>query len=108
LKRISTQALDDDLVATPGDQALAYGTVTKYLREAQSEPAKVPLPPMEVHLTSNWIEPVAEKLQLLAADIHSITLRRPRSHGFVRMLAYKHTGGYSHYPRSDSLGAPHL
>jgi hypothetical protein len=33
-----TQVIHDDLVATLGEEAIAYSTVTKYLREAQTGP----------------------------------------------------------------------
>jgi hypothetical protein len=42
LKGIAAQALSDDLVATPSDEALGYRMVTKYLRKAQLDTARVP------------------------------------------------------------------
>jgi hypothetical protein len=39
---MSAQAIHDDLVATLGYKALAYSTVTKYLRTARFDPAKDP------------------------------------------------------------------
>jgi hypothetical protein len=38
-----TQAIHDDLVATPGAEAPVYSMVTKYLGTAQFDPAKDPL-----------------------------------------------------------------
>jgi hypothetical protein len=45
LKGMSTQVIFDDLVATLGDETLAYSTVTKYLRKAKSDTARVPSNP---------------------------------------------------------------
>jgi hypothetical protein len=39
---MSAQAIHDDLVATLGYKALAYSTVTKYLRTVGFDPAKNP------------------------------------------------------------------
>jgi hypothetical protein len=39
---MSTQTIYNDLVATLGDKAVAYGTVTKCLHKAKSNNAQVP------------------------------------------------------------------
>jgi hypothetical protein len=42
---MSAQTIHDDLIATPGKEAVEYSRVTKYLRTAQFDPITVPSHP---------------------------------------------------------------
>jgi hypothetical protein len=48
---MSAQAIHDDLLATLGNEAVAYSRVTKYLRTAQFDLTKSLQTPIQVHPT---------------------------------------------------------
>jgi hypothetical protein len=48
LKQISARAIHTDLVATLGSNAVAYSSVTRYLREARCLPSREEAPPVEI------------------------------------------------------------
>jgi hypothetical protein len=50
LKRMSAREIHDNIVATPGPDAVLYSSVTRYLREARFPPSKPEPHPADVQI----------------------------------------------------------